>query len=246
VPLGLAVHCAILRGGVILQEFAGRPRGIAPLWHTLLSLAFVLSPTHLWLWAVESLGVNLQIKPLRYTISIGIQCLFVLFVAIGLHIRGCDLRRLLGRTWTKFPYFRQDVMTAVLFSISTMVVGVSLYLLAGSPMLEHRPSRVLPYSLVDLMAWIPLAISTGIVEELIFRGYFLQQAVAYTRRMDAAVCIQAVLFSLYHGYDQTLVGFVQKFMLGLLFGFLTKYKGLIPAMISHSIFDLTAGVARFL
>jgi membrane protease YdiL (CAAX protease family) len=216
------------------------------LWHTLLSLAFVLSPTHLWLWAVESLGVNLQVKPLRYTISIGIQWLFLLFLAIGLHIRSCDLRTLLGRTWTKFLYFREDLVTALLFSISTMVVGVSLFILVGSPALEHRPSTILPRSFLDLMAWIPLAISTGIVEELIFRGYFLQQAVAYTRRMDAAVCIQAVLFSLSHGYDQTLVGFFQKLILGLLFGFLTKYKGLIPAMISHSIFDLTAGIASFL
>lgn len=220
-------------------------RTIAPLWHTLILLACLLSPSHLWLWLVKFLGVNLQIKAVRYAIVIAIQWIQVLFVAVGLELRGRNLTTLIGRTWTEARYLRDDLKATLVFSLGTLIIGVSLFIYAGSPTLERRPTTILPQSVSELIVWIPLAISTGLVEELIYRGYFLQQAFAVFRRMDVSICVQATVFSLAHGYDQTLAGFGQKLVLGLLFGGLVSYrKSLIPAMISHSIFDLLAGIAR--
>jgi membrane protease YdiL (CAAX protease family) len=230
-----------------LNETEPRPQTIAPLWHTLLLLLFLLSPTHLWLAAVEAIGIDSHARLVRYGITFGIQSLLVLFVGVGLRVRNHNLTELIGRTWTKARYFREDVTTGLLFSICVLVLGVSLYILLGSPALERRPSTILPHTLSDLIAWVPLAISTAVVEELIFRGYFLQQANAYTRSVSSAICIQAVLFSLSHGYGQTFDGYTQKFILGLLFGFLTKYgQGILPATVSHAILDLTAGIVDFL
>ncbi len=193
------------------------------------------------------MGVNLQLTPLRYAIIAGVQWTSVLFVAVGLHSCHRDLWSLVGRTWTKSRYCLDDVLVALLFSFVVPAVGVSLYIILGSPRLEYLPSTDMPRTLLQLLAWVPLAISTGVVEELVFRGYLLQQAHAYFRRTDVAICAQAVLFSLGHGYRQTPAGFFHKLLLGLCFGVLTHYrKSLFPAMISHSIFDLMAGATSLL
>lgn len=242
-----SVEPYILHWVSFLNEPDRQFRTIAPLWHTLLLLVFVLSPTHVWSTVFESIGINPHGRLSKYAITVGIQWLLILFVAVGLRVRHRSLSSLIGRTWTKARYFSEDLTAALLFSICVVVLGVFLFILFGSPVLERRPSAILPQSLPELIGWVPLAISAAVVEELIFRGYFLQQATAYTGSVNSAICMQAVVFSLSHGYSQTLAGFSHKFILGLLFGFLTKYrKGILPATISHSIFDITAGVVGFL
>jgi membrane protease YdiL (CAAX protease family) len=218
---------------------------IAPPWHTVLLLGYILSPTSMALHLSQLVGIDIQVRPIRYLIIVSLQWSSILFISYGLHLRKFSLRVLVGRTWSRWSDFRGDLYFALLFLIAFVAASTALYLLLGSPNLDHRAytSASDPKNFQELAVWIPVAISTGIVEELIFRGYFLRQALAYLKRVDLAIFVQAILFSLAHGYSQTLTGFAHKFLLGVALGILTQYRrGLLPAIMSHSLLDIVAGV----
>jgi membrane protease YdiL (CAAX protease family) len=67
---------------------------------------------------------------------------------------------------------------------------------SGSPV-----QSMLPVTRPEMLAWIILAGSAGISEELAFRGYFQRQLRAMTGSVAAALGLQAVLFGVSHGYQ---------------------------------------------
>jgi membrane protease YdiL (CAAX protease family) len=71
-------------------------------------------------------------------------------------------------------------------------------------------------------------------EELICRGFMMQTLGSWFRIPAVAIIIQAIIFTLGHGYNVT--GMLTVFVSGLCFGFLTWYtKGLEVSSAMHSI-----------
>lgn len=168
-----------------------------------------------------------------------------MFVLLGIRLRSGSLRELVGRTWTSLKSAIEDISSAAVFCLVVIAVGVAWYLVFGK--LSRQEQSVSPITVFDMLAWIPVAISTGIVEEFVFRGYLLKQAYALMPNMTLAIALQAVIFSLGHGYHQTLSGLGYKFILGVLFGVLAhRLKGLLPGIISHSFLDFLSGLTGFL
>jgi membrane protease YdiL (CAAX protease family) len=95
--------------------------------------------------------------------------------------------------------------------------------------------------LADLAAdgagpWVTLilVVVASLCEELIFRGYCLQELLALTGSATLAVVLQALLFMLAHGLDQGATGYVDRLLIGLAFGwFALVRRSLVPSVIAH-------------
>jgi len=102
---------------------------------------------------------------------------------------------------------------------------------------------MLPVSGPEMLAWIVLAVSAGISEELVFRGYFQRQFQAMTGSIAAALLLQAVLFGISHGY-QGLGPCVRITVYGLLFGSLAHWRrSLRPGILAHAWTDIVSGLS---
>jgi membrane protease YdiL (CAAX protease family) len=106
-------------------------------------------------------------------------------------------------------------------------------------------SQVAPASVSELALWLALAISAGICEELIFRGYLQQQFAAITRRVWLGILISAVFFGLAHGYEGR-SGMLLIALYGCFFGVLAHWRGsLRPGIFAHAWHDSVSGVVLY-
>jgi len=115
-----------------------------------------------------------------------------------------------------------------------------------SPMrrpLQALAERILPQSMVELVPFFALAITAGLCEEFLYRGFAM--AVLSRTGLPAGVVIllSSILFGLAHLY-QGRAGFVSTMVLGILFGTSrTALGNLVPVMVWHIGVDLVAGIA---
>jgi membrane protease YdiL (CAAX protease family) len=92
----------------------------------------------------------------------------------------------------------------------------------------------------EIALWMVMAISAGICEEAVFRGYFQQQFSGWSGHASVGVLGQAAVFGVGHAYqgwkNVTLI-----FVIGCILGvFAVLRKGLRANMIAHVIMDALA------
>jgi len=109
--------------------------------------------------------------------------------------------------------------------------------------LQKLAERILPQTAVEKIPFFALAVTAGVCEEFLYRGF----AIAVIARVGlpnwAVVLVSSILFGLAHLY-QGRGGFVSTFILGLLFGAARlAYGSLIPVMAWHLAVDIVAGIA---
>src|SRR6266705_2749105 len=92
--------------------------------------------------------------------------------------------------------------------------------------IQALAERILPQSKVELLPYIALAITAGLCEEFLYRGFAM-----------------AVLFGLAHSY-QGRGGIVMTLLIGLILGTSRiAYGSVVPAIFWHSAVDVVAGTA---
>ena len=103
---------------------------------------------------------------------------------------------------------------------------------------------LIPRTPSEKLVWILLSLSAGFGEELIYRGYLLQQFYQWTGSMPAAIILQAAVYaSANAALPWQIVGSV--FFLGLLFGGVAAWRQtLAPGMIMHALIDVIAAFVR--
>lgn len=109
--------------------------------------------------------------------------------------------------------------------------------------LRALAERVLPQSTAEMLPFLALAITAGVCEEFIYRGFAIA---AFTRAGLPGRCVilvSSVLFGLAHLY-QGRGGFLGTMILGALFGVVRiGYDSLVPVVLWHVAVDVVAGVA---
>jgi membrane protease YdiL (CAAX protease family) len=94
---------------------------------------------------------------------------------------------------------------------------------------------LLPHGAVEIACWILLAVTAGIAEEIIFRGYL-------QRRFG--VVAQAAIFGAAHAYQGLYAALVIA-LYGLFFGVVAKrYRSIVPGIFAHAWTDIAAGIFR--
>jgi CAAX protease family protein len=109
--------------------------------------------------------------------------------------------------------------------------------------LQAIAERILPQSTVELLPYLALAVTAGLCEEFLYRGFAMAALAHAGLAAWLVVMVSSVLFGLAHSY-QGRGGMVMTFAVGLVLGFSRlTYNSLVPAIFWHSAIDVVAGVA---
>jgi uncharacterized protein len=108
----------------------------------------------------------------------------------------------------------------------------------------RRLGRVLlPHSTGELVSFLGLAVTAGICEEFLYRGFAILVFLRLGWPDWLVVLASAALFGFAHLY-QGRGGLIGTMILGLVFGMLRIVTGsLIPAVFCHGAVDIAAGIA---
>lgn len=109
--------------------------------------------------------------------------------------------------------------------------------------LQAIAERILPQTAVEFPPYFALAVTAGLCEEFLYRGFAMAALAHGGLSAWLVVLVSSVLFGLAHSY-QGRGGIVMTFVVGLVLGASRlAYNSLVPAVFWHSAVDIVAGVA---
>ncbi len=104
-------------------------------------------------------------------------------------------------------------------------------------------ARVLPNNLLEFLPYCALAITAGVCEEFLYRGFAMAALVRAGLPIWIVVLLTAVLFGLAHTY-QGKSGVAGTSLMGIVFGgFRILTDSLVPVTLWHATVDIVAGIA---
>lgn len=180
-----------------------------------------------------------------YASTLAFQWLAVGVVAWRCHARGLTLQQV----GVALP--EPGLTVTITLALSLLVVASQFYSLrrlACQPperegFLHHMARKVMPQHLVEALAFTALAVTVGLCEEFLYRGFALTaiQKAAGGSLLIAALASSA-LFALAHIY-QGRRGLAGTFVAGLVFASARiATRSLAPSIFAHTLADLVAGL----
>lgn len=110
-------------------------------------------------------------------------------------------------------------------------------------LLRRLASRLLPVTLVEFLPYSALAITAGVCEEFVYRGFALGALLRVGIPVWMAVGVTSILFGLAHAY-QGRAGIVSTGIFGVALAVARlDFASLVPVMMWHAGLDLAAGIA---
>ena len=117
--------------------------------------------------------------------------------------------------------------------------------LPGKPrsFMQKLGALILPQSRRELLCYLVLAVTAGLCEEFLYRGFAMAALARAGLPPWATIFLSSVLFSLAHLY-QGRGGLLSTLVIGTVFGTARiAYDSLVPVVIWHVAVDAVAGVA---
>jgi membrane protease YdiL (CAAX protease family) len=109
--------------------------------------------------------------------------------------------------------------------------------------LQAVAERILPQTAEELFPYLALAITAGLCEEFLYRGFSMAVLSRLGMQAWAVVLLSSILFGLAHSY-QGRGGVIVTLLMGLALGASRlAYDSLVPAILWHTAVDVVAGVA---
>lgn len=218
------------------------PKPIAPLWHTLIFLVGLagLALSSVWFHGLPKLGSS---RIPSYIFAIAAEWLLLVVVAWGVRLGGSSLSSLIGEKWARASHFLRDLGLSLAFLlIMEGVLTILAHVLHAAPNQNIR--NLLPHTLAEKCVWVLVALTAGICEELMTRGYLQRQLSALLKSGPAAVLAQGIIFGAAHAY-QGWKYMVIIAVLGTMLGWLAQWRrSLLPGMTFHFIQDVLGGLAH--
>jgi len=158
-----------------------------------------------------------------------------------------------GLHWTSLGFnFRPPVELLLVAVIGAMLLGAAHWLnlrrvsRSKNPQVERIRSlavKIFPHSNRESIAFCGLALTAGICEEFLYRGFAFAALALVSTPMWAVLLISSVLFGLAHAY-QGRGGILGTLVLGTVFGSVRiLYDSVVPVICWHIAVDLVAGFA---
>ena len=136
------------------------------------------------------------------------------------------------------PLFAYGVVFAVIALIA--VASLRRTRLPGGDYSE-RIRLIAPMTVADWLWFVPVALSAGLCEEFLYRGYALHVVAQFTHDVWIGVVVSTAAFGLAHFY-QGWRGVIGTAIFGLFFALVVVVSGsLWPCMIGHALQDLIGG-----
>jgi len=212
---------------------------VAPVWHTVVLLAVFAALTILGWLAQRSARVHApspapppRLLPLQIQ-AIIVEWATVAWVWFGVRRRGVRVRELIAGKWPTV----KSVLVDVLLGGGLWVLWAVISRVENS-LLGHRLDAIpYPVDLLESTLAIVVAISAGVCEEIVFRGYFQRQFRALTGNVVIAIVLQAAVFGMAHVYQGIRLASMVV-LYGVLFGALALWRqSLRPGIIAHAWSD---------
>lgn len=226
-----------------IQDESSQPatRLIAPLWHTLIVLLLLFGLSASGAYSHRFSPLRSHSRALSYLMVIALEWLIVAFIWLGLRLRGMRLPELIGGRWPSAKAILRDFALALGFLLAANIVleTIALLLKAKAP---PAVRNLLPHGNLQVVLYLLLALTAGICEEIIFRGYLQKQFSSLFRNTSVGLLLQGIAFGAAHGYQG------RKMMLviavyGCLFGLLAAWRrSLRPGMMAHFLQDGVLGL----
>jgi membrane protease YdiL (CAAX protease family) len=109
--------------------------------------------------------------------------------------------------------------------------------------LQALAERILPQSKMEMIPFFALAITAGLCEEFLYRGFGMAALSRTGLPTTLVLVVSSVLFGMAHLY-QGRAGFVSTTLLGILLGISRVALGsLVPVAVWHAGVDVIAGIA---
>ena len=217
---------------------------VAGAWHTIFLLALVTA------WSAWGYFGTVRMRTAQnphraasYALTILWEWSLVAYIAWGAKRHGSSLRELIGGKWNDSKSFLKDIAIAAGFWLIALAVlfATALALRADKPGPSMR--FLFPQSHLEIVLWILTSLTAGICEEIIFRGYFQRQFIAWSGSVPAGVLLSAAVFGAVHTYQSGKSAIIIA-VYGLLFGILAEMrKSLRPGMMTHAWHDGFVGLA---
>jgi uncharacterized protein len=231
-------------------------RSIAPWWHAVLLVAFLVVVSVLSGKESKAKGFAASHVP-RYLLGIGWEWVLAAMAWWGIRMRNVPVRQLLGERRSGWRMLAQDFGVAMIFWLMAMILLAALAsvlrLMHQMP-LQKAVLDLVPNGGLELALWLALCITAGIVEEFVFRGYLLQQFASLPASISSirsparsglwiGVIASSLVFGLSHGYEG-LGGMIAITAYGAMFCILSvKRKSLRAGMMAHAWHDSLTGIA---
>jgi uncharacterized protein len=218
-----------------VQNDAGQSP-VAPTWHTCSVLAMLAMFSGLSAYLRMGSSHPRVGHLLLYSIAIAFE--WGVF-ALSLWNSDTAFRGYVARVFRNPRSLWLDILVALLLcGIVILVEPIMMRVLGRTGWVSLEGMR--PNNGLEIAAWIVMAISAGISEETVFRGYLQQQFAAWTGHVSVGILGQAALFGLVHEYEgwkyMTLI-----FALGGILGVCARLrKGLRANIIAHAVMDILA------
>lgn len=114
---------------------------------------------------------------------------------------------------------------------------------AAPELLRKLAERLLPGGLIEYLPYSALAITAGVCEEFIYRGFVMAALLGAKVPLWSVVILSSVLFGFAHAY-QGRGGIISTGVLGIVLALgRLWFASLVPVMMWHAGLDLAAGVA---
>ncbi len=224
---------------------ATQPTPIASWLHTV-ALFVLLTLTTLF-GRLRASGAHLHPTALarHYATTMLLEWVLLALVLAGIHSRRAFLATALrNRATTLAQSFSLGVAVYLCGLVAIAIVSLTLL---KTPLAQHRNEAfvlaMLPRTRFEFLLWFGVSLSAGICEELIFRGYLLQQLIAWTRRPALAIVLAAALFGSVHLYEG-LGAILPLAALAIVYGFVVQrlHGDLRAVIVAHTLQDFLVGL----
>jgi membrane protease YdiL (CAAX protease family) len=184
---------------------------------------------------------------LFYLPTMAWEWLVVGYIYWGLRRHGKSFQNIAGKSWKSASEFFLDIGIAFAFWIGAIIILSIVSRLVHATGMAEAARLLAPQDWLESIVWVGLAVTAGICEETIFRGYLQRQFVAWTGSAAVGVVLSAALFGLGHVYQGAKATIVIG-VYGLMFGILAEVRqNLRPGIITHAWHDAITGlIIRFL
>ena len=229
---------------------------IAPWWHTAIVVVVILGVSALS--SMQARGGSLQQHHLqRYAFTIAWEGALAALAWWGIRMRRIPVRQLLGQRRPGAKAWFTDFGIALIFWVMASIVLAaisSLLRLLHLLRMEKTVLELAPQTVWQVLLWVALSTTAGIVEEFVFRGYLLQQFASIggksiggksERRgtLWVGVLVSSLLFGAAHGYEG-IGAMIAIVAFGALFCVLAiQRKSLRAGMMAHAWHDSVAGIS---
>lgn len=180
-----------------------------------------------------------------YAATIAFQWVLCGAVAWRALARGLTIPELGLGTRSSLPLLSWGILGAVLIGGLQLLNLRRIGQMKGSApdLLRKLARHLLPVNLLEYLPYSALAITAGVCEEFIYRGFVLAALSRMALPVWAAVVLTSLLFGFAHAY-QGKAGIVSTGLFGVVLAIARLMLGsLVPVMLWHVGLDLAAGIA---